>query len=424
MSHVVTCKLYDLATTQLADISSIALEKTLTRRLNAARGFTIQAPAGHSLLTSVAGDGYRNLRKGNRKLLVWEDGNIIFHGRVFGVERTGDGTKNTVAITAWDPWMELGFDPDRAGRPVRDSTGNFINPSFSSSVGGQTGISGPDLIKQVLTNSQVSGAESPGPGGEGPLPIDLTTGSFDLLVPPAVDLNPVLKMDWPVMIGDFINELVASHVVDVNLRPIDPSEGLNNYKMAALSAVSSFGTDRSATVHFDYFTGSKNAIACRHVEDFLTINNKLYDYLGPRIDQNRWLSNITPGSPGTTIDPSASRALYGGPGANKGQFMSIRVFDSTGSGSGSRPLYIALWNAEQRLRVEPRDLLYVTPAPDAEAIYEPPHDFDVGDLITINTGADFGITLAQTQRVYGYDRSWNREGVATVSQLLTSADPA
>src|SRR5581483_9830840 len=148
MSHVVTCKIYDLATSQLADISPIALEKSMTRLHNGPRGFTIKAPAGHSLLTTVAGDGYRNLRKGNRKLLVWEDGNIVFHGRVFVVERNGDGTKNTATITAWDPWMELGFDSEsRAGRPVRDSTGNFINPTFTSSVGGQTEISGPDLIK-------------------------------------------------------------------------------------------------------------------------------------------------------------------------------------------------------------------------------------------------------------------------------------
>jgi hypothetical protein len=419
---MITAKLYDLATNELADISSIALEKTLKRRLNLSRGFTIQAPAGHSLLTSIAGDGYPNLRKGNRKLIVWDDGDgpgdqPIFHGRIFGVERNGNGTQNLATITGFDPYMELGFDSDdRAGRPVRDSTGNFINPTFVSSVDAGAAVSGPDLIQQVLTNSQQVGDESDPSPGEGPLPIDLVTGDFDVDVPPAIDLSVVDTMDWPVLIGDFIAQLVQTGVVDWDMRPVDPSEGFDPYVMVALSAVSSLGTDRSATVHFDYWTGSKNASACRHVEDFATINNKLYDYLGPRLDNQHWRANITPGSPGTIVDPTASRALYGG------QFMSIRVLDSIGTEASSRPLYIALWNAEQGYRIEPRNMLFITPNPGGKALFLPPADFDVGDLVAVNTGADFGVALAETQRVYGYDKTWDRQGVARISELITSAD--
>jgi hypothetical protein len=417
VSHTVTAKLYDLQSNELADISSIALEKGLKRRLNQARSFTITAPAGHSLLTTVADDGYPNLRKGNRKLLVWEDGDIIFHGRVFTVERHGDGTKNEATITAFDPWMELGYDADdRAGRPVRDETGNFIDPKFVSSVDSGDAISGPDLIRQVLTYSQGTGTESDPNPGEGPLPIDLDTGDFDVDVPPAVDLSVVDSADWPVLIGDFVNQLIETGVVDVDMRPVDPSEGFDPYVMVALSAVSSQGTDRSGTVHFDYWTGSKNASDCRHVEDFTTICNKLYDYLGPRRDTKHWKANITPGAPGTTVDPSASRALYGG------EFMAIRVFDSVGFEAQSRPLYMALWNAEQGLRVEPRDMLFITPSSDEKALSEPPADFDVGDLVAVNVGAEFGLPLAEAQRVYGYDKTWSREGVARIAGLLTSAD--
>lgn len=419
---VIVAKLYDLGSGELADISEISYEKSMTVGLNTSTTFTITGPAGHALFTADAGDGYPNLRSGNRKLLVFEDGQIIFHGRIFTVERTGDGNENLVTITAHDPYMELGFDSDdKAGRPVRDATGNFITPKFAGTgSGGADVISGPDLILQVLTNSIVVGAENPGPGGEGPLPIDfLGAGAmFDLDVPPAVDLSCVDSMDWPALIGDFIAQLVATGVVDFKLRPVDPVEGFDGYVMAQMSAVSSLGTDLSGVVHFDYWTGSKNAKACRHVGDFSTICNKLYDYLGPRqLNLNRWAGNITPGSPGTTVDPTASRALYGG------QFMSIRVSDSIGTENSSRPLYIALWNAEQRYRIEPREQLYITPASDAKALFQPPHDFDVGDLIGINTGADFGVTLAETQRVYGYVKTWSREGVSSVSELLTSADP-
>lgn len=436
MSLVV--KVYDLESNLLADISSIALEKTLRRRHSAARAFVVQAPAGHSLLTTVAGDGYPNLRKGNRKLVVLEDGDVIFHGRIFDVERVGDGTKNRATITAFDPMMELGFDSeDRAGRPVRGSTtapaagdpfdnydGNFISPQFASSVAAQDEISGPDLIYQVLTNSQNTGAESDPAPGEGPLPILVDVDNFDLDVPPAIDLSPSDTMDWPILIGDFIALLVDTGVVDVEMVPLDPETVADPYHMVEVFARSSIGTDRSGTVHFDYWTGSKNASAARYVESFATVNNKLYDYLGPQVTRNRWRANITPGSPGAAVDVDTSRTLYGGPGSDKGAFMSIRVFDSLGDESASRPLYLALWNAEQGYRAEPRDLLYVTPAPGSKALFSAPQDFDIGDLIAINTGAAFGVTLAESQRVYGYDCTWDRQGVKRLSQLLTSADVA
>lgn len=422
-------KIYDLASEELADISGIALEATWTPRHNRVSSFVIQAPAGHALLTAIADDGYRVLRKGNRKLLAWEDGDIIFHGRIFNVERHGDGTRNIATITAHDAFAELGYDSeDRAGRPVRDDTGNLINPTFVSSVGGQDEISGPDLIKQALTNSQAAP-----PLGEGPLPIDLEEGDFDLDVPPAIDLTPTGSMDWPILIGDFLAMLVETGVVDVRMRPLDIGEVDNPYHMVSLSAVSAFGTDRTATVHFDYWTGSKNAMECRHVEDFSTINNKLFDYVGPRLDEQHWRGLIAPDSPGVTVDVDPSRELYGGPpGAEEfGAFMSIRVLDIAGVDKdlplGGQPGYalaIALFNAEQGYRVEPADMLFITPSPGSKALFTAPADFDLGDLITINVGADFGIALAQAQRVYGWTKTWTREGVARMSELLTSADVA
>lgn len=425
-----TVKLHDLATNELADISAIAFEPTWTRLHNGATQFALNSIANRDEFTAVAGDGLRNLRKGNRKLIVWEDGHAtdpIFHGRIHGVERTGDGSLATpVKITAFSPVAELGYaSQDRAGRVVRGSTvaggtydGNFISPKFVSSVDAGAAISGPDLIQQILTNSANTGDESDPSPGEGPLTIDLTTGTFDLDVPPAVDLSPQLILDWPVMVGDFIQTLVQTGVVDILERPVDPTEGLDGLIMVALSAVSSLGTDKSGTVHFDYLTGDNNALTARHIEDFSAICNKLYDYLGPRSgpNPNRWAGNITPGSPGATVDPSASRTLYAG------QFFMFRPYDSIGDENSARPLYLALWNGEQGYRVEPRDLLYITPNPDAKALFVPPWDFDCGDLIMINTGPEFGIELAEAQRVYGYTKTWSREGVASVSELLTSAD--
>lgn len=436
---VIVAKLYDLATTELADISNVALEKTMTSVHNGARQFVIQAMANESVFTDVAGDGFPNLEAGDRKLLVWEDGTIIFHGRIFNVERNGDGTSNRVTITAFDPFMELGFDPDKAGRPVRGSTvqptagtpfgnydGNFISPLFASSVGAQVGVSGPDLIYQILTNSQNTGVETDPTPGEGPLPIDLTTGTFDLTVPPAVDLSALEVVTWPKMCGDFITMLTSTGTCDFFMRPVDPTEGLDSYAMVALSAVSRWGTDKSASVNFDYFTGDYNAGAVRYSQDFSTVCNKLYDLLGPAINASstRWKADLTPTLAGVSLAAAitASRTRYGGPAMVPGQFMQIREYDIAGTGSGSMVLNLALWTAEQTYRVNPRDLLYITPRSDTAGVFTAPQDFDTGDTIAINVGADFGLALADTQVVFGYVKTWSREGVASLSELVTSAD--
>lgn len=426
-------KIYDLATTELADISGIAFEPSMTRMFGQARVFTLTAPAGHALLTTLADDDVPNLHRGDRKLLVWENGVIIFHGRIFITERNGDGTENLVTITAMMPLAELGYDPDKAGRPVRGPGGSFVEPAFVSSVDGGDAISGPDLILQALTNSLgIADDGDPNPG-EAQLPIDLTTGTFDLDVPPAVDLSPLKKMGWPIMLGDFIQALVATGVCDVDERPVDPSEDISvgdPYLMSAFTAVSALGSDKSETVHFDYFTGDHNASQCRHVDDFGTINNKLYDYLGPPVPtgdpSTRWTGNITPTLADTDLHDRivASRARYGGPGDAPGQFMSIRIFDTVGGESDSRPLYLALWAAEQGLRVEPRAMLYMTPAPGSAGLFDAPADFDIGDIIGSNVGDAFGVALADVQRVYGYTKSWDRQGVKRLSELITSADEA
>jgi len=448
VSHVVTVKIYDLGTNVLADISGISLTKSMTRQLNGARSFQLTAPANSSLLTDTAGDGFPNLYDGgNRKLVVWEgpsDGtppdtstdDPIFHGRIFTVERSGDANAVLVTVTAYDPWMELGYEADnRAGRPVRDNSAttfgdpSFLTPSFSPTPS-QDGISGPDLIQQILTYSQ--GDPSPNPvQGEGPLPIDLVSGTWDLDVPPAIDMNPVDSADWPVLCGDFINQLIATDAVDLDFRPVLPGTGLNlasdpdDYIMVEASAVSKMGTDRSATVHFDYLTGSKNAMAARQECDFSLHCDRLWYELGPRLDKQHWRGDITPHTPSvsdilTLFDDSADK--YGGPDTLKGYNASIRVLDSLGTENSARPLYFALYRAEATWRVEPRRLLYITPAPDEKALFEPPQDYDVYDLVQIKTGADFGVELDETQRVHGYTKSWSAEGVASVSELLTSAD--
>lgn len=435
MSDVIV-KIYDLGANELADISAIALEKTNPVIANGPRSFTVEAPAADVLLTTVAGDGYPNLQEGNRKLVVWEDADPmvddpIFHGRIFGCERDGDADAALVTITAFDPWVELGFEADdRAGRIVRDGTHtlygdpSFFTPNFSSSVLGQAEMSGPDLIQQVLTYSQGDPTTNP-VQGEGPLPIDIISGTWDLLVPPALDLNPNETLDWPVLVGDFIQQLIDTNSVDFILRPVRPGTGLNlagvpdDYIMVEASAKSKLGTDRTATVHFDYATGSFNAKAAREVTDFSTHCAHLWYELGPRLSTGHWQADFTPHG---HVGADASATKYGGPGSPPGYDSFIRVLDTTGAESMSRPLYQALFDYEFALRVEPRKLLYITPAEGDKSLFLAPVDFDIFDVVQIKTGARFGKVIDEAQRVYGYTKTWTRENVVSMGQLLTSAD--
>lgn len=419
MTHDINVKIYNLDSSEYVDITEICLEKKLVRRHNQSRALSITVPSGHSLVTSAFGDGYPAMQSGDRKLYVERDSSPIYHGRIFNVERTGDGEVNRATMTAFDPLMEMGYESeDRAGRPVRDSTSNFVTPEFASP------ITGADLIYEILTTSAQTGTESDPTPGEGPHPIDLTLGTFSS----TADLSPENNMSWPVMIGDFIAQLIASGQIDIDLRPVAIGEAPDPYSMVALSVVDLFGSDLSGTVHFDYWTGDRNAKSARHVEDFSTICNKLYDYLGPKalrpdgtVWVGHWAGNITPGTAGTTVDPTDSRARYGGPGS--GQFMQIRILDANDTENIVRPLFLANWNAEMQYRVTPRPLLFLTPNPDEYALYEPFSDYDCGDLISVNVGGDFGVNISAIQRVYGYDVEWDREGIERVTNLIVSADP-
>lgn len=440
-------KIYDLCVTELADISAIALEKNMARIANGPCAFTVQAPANDPLLTAIAEDGFPILGDGgNRKLVVWENSDPdttdpIFHGRIFGCERDSDENSRLVTITAFDPWVELGFEADdRGGRIVRDGTPavrgdqNFLTLHFTGSVVGQSEISGPDLIRQVLTYCQADPTADPIQGA-GPLPIDVYSGEWDLDVPPAIDLDPRDTLDWPTLVGDFIQQLIDTNVVDFDLRPIRPGTGKNpageidDYIMVEASAKSKLGTDLTDTVHFDHLTGSFNAKGAREVTDFSKQNSHLWYELGPRLANEKWRAQLQPHDQPLHADLlpliDAAAAKYGGC-ADHGEYgynEFIRVFDSLGTESSSRPLYEALYRYEIMLRLEPRKLLYITPNDGDKALFQAPQDFDAFDLIQINIGADFGKEIdAEAQRCYGYTKTWTRENVSSLGQLLTSAD--
>lgn len=404
-------QVHDLDTDEVADISEICLVRKGVARANLPRQFVVTFPAAHTLVAGNHDDDFRKIGVGDRKLLVWEEDRAtapIFHGRIDKVERVGNGIENLTTVTAYDPLVELGSEAsDRAGRYVRDATGNFIFPEFGAT------ITGAQFIYEALVNSQQTGVESGPTPGEGPLPIHVDEDNFDS----TVNLSMDNFMSWPLKIGDLISMLVSTGVLDFYLRPADPTDGFDAYVMVEAFAADVWGTDRSATVHFDYWTGSKNAGKAMHVEDFATVCNKLYDYLGPPVQPpTRWADNITPGAPGTTIDPTDSRDRY------RTQLHQIRFFDQFAP-THTDPFALAAWNGEAGYRLFPREILQIEPVAGSEALYRPwGRDFDVGDVVAQNVGAALGIEIAADQRVLGWDAEWDEDNVQTVTKLYTSAD--
>ena len=67
-----------------------------------------------------------------------------------------------------------------------------------------------------------------------------------------------------------------------------------------------YGTDRTGTVHFDYATGDNNARLFRRSENMDTIRTKNFCYLGPRLDQQHWRSNVTGDHPDIPNPPAGT----------------------------------------------------------------------------------------------------------------------
>jgi hypothetical protein len=293
---------------------------------------------------------------------------------VWQLSYDGDADTARVSVTGYDPLVQL------RRRPARDETGDFSNPEFGD------GTPAGELVQGIVQNTI---------DWEGDLLIDPDGGTCDASTALGGNLG-----DWPIMIFDLFTIVTDTGVVDVVLEPLEATPG----KLAVLNAVDTWGNDRTDTVSFDYATGSFNVSHARRIVDMDEIANKLWIYLGPKIDIQHWRGNITGHN-------DASTSKYG-------VYMDIHIYDS-GQENEDRDLFQVLWAAELAQRALPLELLYVTPqtglAPD------PFDDYSIGDLVKVNLGDVFGPAVAnQTQRIYGFDCDIDTDGVERVSELIVS----
>lgn len=379
------------------DVSGVALRGSVTRRLNRPALAQVTLPMD----AAVGGPGSR--------LKVDFGTGLFFHGMVMNCETDSGENDGETVYNASDP-MELW-----RWRPARDPDGDFSKPTFI-----EDNITGPAIMEAILDASMNAGA---GPPTDAEGTLFLTLGSFP---GGGVSLTGA-PVDWPMTIAEVANLLVSTGELDIVISPTDPGGGI----MGTVNCFNgNYGTDRTASVIFEYATGSLNVRRLRWNEDMTEMCTKLWYYGGPRIEtaadpagDQHWCWNITADDPALADPPqSAIESARATAQTTYGVRMDIKIWDALGDlclGPGAvdpgRDLYRRLWQIESWVRQQPRQLIHITPT-RGTAI----GTFDIGDLVTVSAGASVRGGFSGAQRVYEYTISWDEDGPFEVSELQTS----
>lgn len=435
--------IYERDGSLLGDVASIAFDKVLRRRLNRPSEVSFRVPS--YMVNDIQSDGRPLICAGYRTVAVTLDSTgLFFHGIIWNVQDDGDEDMIYTQVTAYDPLMIW------RSRPARDDVdsysgeaGNLSDPSFLE----RNKFGGP-IMEEILTASE-SPLRVPSLA-EGQLMIDLANSTF---AGGGSDLSGA-PTNWPMTLAEIATLLTNTGELDIVLVPIIGAVGA--FGLMDLATVHTFtgnyGTDRTATVHFDYQTGDFNSRLFRRTDSMETVANKNFYFLGPRLDQQHWRSNVTGDHPdlprpsGGDVNapytggdvPGSANNLLGGliesSRTDLGVFMNIGIYDNFGSGSGTAgsessayPLFLRQWQVESLLRAVPRNMVYLTPVRDqadlpAGGDVFAPGDFDIGDLVTINIGAKTRLAQTGAQRIYGYTIEIDEDGVEALGEFVASPD--
>lgn len=455
--------------TILEDISSIAFDKSATRRLANMGECTFRVPS--YLVSEIQDDGYPLITRGRRQIeLVTDFAGLYHHGVIWTLEDEGDADMAYTRVTSYTPRIYWRYRPVRNGvnsifnnvtNTYRHSIGDFSDPDIIA-----RNRSGPQIIEEALFASENTltngGTEGPD-NAEGQLMMDLAASSFAV---GGADLRGA-PTDYPMSIEDLVSLLESTGEVDCVETPIIGSVGLEGFQNLATLAVYNGNFGRNLTgvaqtvknvvipsdgyVHFDYATGSYNVANFRRSEDMTIACNKLWDYLGQREDLQHWHANVTgsafgPFSIFNTMRPPGGESVdslndpVGPPWTDNqlgeiiynsrqafGVLMLIGVYDNFGSEQSAFELYARLWQIESFLRANGREMVYITPTSTSEGETPPgdvflPGDFDIGDLIEINMGAKSRIAESGASRVYAITINIDDDGVESIGELETSPD--
>ena len=367
------------------DVTDVVQEGSSTHRLNKVGTATCKIPIDRAV------DGI------GKRMKVYIDGELDHHGIVKQVsDDDGEDGDGTTEYSSYDPREVWEW------RPARDGDGDFSLPTFLEDF-----VTGPQIMEEILHNSELAGGGGPD-DSEGPLFIEF--GSFET---GGADLSGA-PTDWPMTIEEICSLLTDTGELDVILTPIDT--GGNMARVDCYNG--DYGTDRSSTVSFEYATGTHNVRRARRTQDMGNMCNKLWYYLGPKIDEQHWKANVTGTSSGLPDPPATdvvaltydSRVAYG-------VRMEVRIYDQSEIGeSAVIPLFWRLWLEESFLRAQYRTLVHVTPIRGINPT------FDIGDLVSVSAGAAFRGGFSGVQRVYERTVQWDEDGVIDLGEIVTSSD--
>ena len=403
------------------DVSDVSVEGSWTRRLNRPSQAQVRIP-----MQEFQADVGTILKI---EALVGTTFEIVFHGRVLLKETDAGEDSGYTVYNAEDP-MEMW-----QWRPVRDDDCDFTLPQIIDDY-----VTGPQIVEAMLLNSEGEGGccsgctdceDTDAEFCEGDLFLDYGTfegSGVSLLGAPA---------DWPMTMAQLFSLLVSTGCLDVVITPTDPGGGVmgevNGYN-------GDYGSDLSGSVNFEYGTGAFNMRGFRLNQDMTIMSNKLWYYMGPRIQtpsdpagNQHWCFNVTGDDPnlpdpipnGETLatllaNRLTSRSTYG-------TRMDLQIFDAaecppgggdtdccgkTAAASLYRELWRNRWETESWIRYQPRDLIHITPTRESEI-----GTFDIGDLV----GLDIPVmSVSGAQRVYTYTVAWDNDGVLALQELQTS----
>jgi hypothetical protein len=407
------------------DVTELCIEGQTNHRLN--RISTASVRLNMQALAGVFGTQFPGA--GSYLKVYYENGilgtsvpTLYHHGRVLDCETTASEDGGYTVFNSSDPfelWQH---------RPVRDDDGDFTLPELLA-----TYLYAPRFVQAMFNNSidtTLGGGGPPPTDAEGPLRMTLNSVAGGT-VPLGAD-----PRDWPMTMAEFAALLISTGKLDMVCTPIE-FDAQDSYGQLDLYE-GDYGNDLTGSVIFQYGMGAYNVRALRWNEDMSDLCNKVWYYLGPKCDDQHWQANVTGDDPALAYPPGGKlqppAALANNPLGiarviSQTQYdvrMDIRIWDALGDGTDCVPgagavgydLYRYLWQNEQWLRNDPRQLVHVTPTRDTEI-----GSFDIGDLVTVEASSEVKGGFSGGQRVYEYSISWDaEESVPALSELQVSSD--
>jgi hypothetical protein len=398
-----TFELCDQNDVLLADVTGL-VTATISPRLNQPFSMLLDGAADQEEWKTIHGDGFRYLTEGMRTIKAKRNGVLIANPEIWRVDYTGDEDSQTVEVSCFDSMVRL---PMRA---VSDNVGRDDAQVFPDS------ITAGAFVLALFQNSILHDDDVPY-GTTRPFPID-PSGAFTA----ATDVSDLLGTAGN-MAGLIYTKICDTGVADVMLTPTDTAAGSAPGIYGKVHCVDAWGSDKTGTVHFAYDPAVPGSTikAIRRSFDMATVDNWLRYLFGPKIARDRWRGSLEAVDPALLAVTTSYRDNEAASRARYGTLRSFEVFDS--DANTVRELYRALWKAESTLRVNPRQLLYITPAGNSP--FEPFADYIVGDRISASLGDDIGPSLtAGIQRIYGMDVTVDLDGVEEPGELIVSPDGA